>query len=79
MQARLHGPIIAGPSIAHAMHDLYFLEKAARAQCELMKIGQDLKDCLIEDEIAKETYKYNLREKPRMAVALFNAWLKAGI
>jgi len=79
LQARLHGPIIAGPSIAHAMHDLYFLEIAAREQCDLMKMGQDLNKCLIDDEVAKETYKYDLREKDRMSAALFNAWLKAGI
>ena len=38
------------------MEDLYFFERAAQVQVELVKMGQNLDDCEMDDKTAKETY-----------------------
>mgnify|MGYP005673133669 FL=1 len=37
-----HGVITTGPTIAHAFNDLYYLERAARAQILAYSTGQPL-------------------------------------
>jgi ribulose-5-phosphate 4-epimerase/fuculose-1-phosphate aldolase len=45
-----HGVMVVGPSVAEALDDLYYLERAAQAQIVAMSTGQKL--ALIPDEIA---------------------------
>lgn len=46
-----HGVIVLGPTVAEAYHDLYYLERACRAQVLAMSTGQKLAQ--IPQEIAK--------------------------
>lgn len=79
MLMRNHGIITIGPTAAEAMMDLYFFERAAQVQIELVKMGQNLDDCEMDAKTAEGTFIYNRDERPRMATALMNAWAKAGI
>lgn len=74
---RNHGIITIGKSIADAMMDLYFFEKAAMTQIELMKIKQPCQ--VIEDEIADGVHEYWMTEQSRLANSLLNAWHNAGV
>lgn len=79
MVMRNHGIMTVGPTAAQALMDLYFFEKCARVQVEMMQMGQNLDDCVIDDDVAAETHKYIFRERERMSMGLFNAWANAGI
>ena len=50
-----HGVIIAGPTVAHAFNDLYYLEKACMAQITAMSSGVPLKR--IPQDVAAHTHK----------------------
>jgi len=48
-----HGVIVAGPSVAEAFDELYYLERAAQAQVLAMSTGRPLK--LVPGQLAKRT------------------------
>jgi len=50
-----HGVMVVGPSIAEAWDDLYYLERAAQAQCLAMSTGRPLKP--VPHELAQKTYE----------------------
>jgi len=58
MLMKNHGITTIGPDVPQAMDDLYFFEKQARLQCEMEKMGRNLKDCLIDEKTVQGVYKY---------------------
>ena len=50
-----HGVVVAGPSVAHAFNDLYYLERVCRAQITAMSTGAALKR--IPQDIAQRTFE----------------------
>lgn len=51
-----HGVLVAGPSIAEAWDDLYYLERAAQVQLLAMQSGRALKP--VPDSIARQAYEH---------------------
>jgi ribulose-5-phosphate 4-epimerase/fuculose-1-phosphate aldolase len=65
-----HGVIVTGPTVADALDDLYYLERAAQAQVVAMSTGQPL--ALVSDAIAAETARHFERLNPVNAALHFN-------
>ncbi len=65
-----HGVIVTGPTVADALDDLYYLERAAQAQVVAMSTGQPL--ALVSDAIAAETARQFARLNPVNAVLHFD-------
>jgi ribulose-5-phosphate 4-epimerase/fuculose-1-phosphate aldolase len=64
-----HGVIVTGPTVADALDDLYYLERAAQAQVIAMSTGQPL--ALVPDAIATETARQFARLNPVNAALHF--------
>ncbi len=62
-----HGVMVVGPSIAEAWDDLYYLERAAQAQCLAMSTGRTLKP--VPAALAQKTYE-QMREGDRESAFL---------
>ena len=87
MQMHHHGLLVVGPNCWEAMDDLYFFEKTARLQVEMVKIGGDPKKCALSDEDAKMVYDqifckaeagsaevHRADNRHWLTYALFNGW-----
>jgi len=66
-----HGVVVAGPNIAEALDDLYYLERAAHTQILAMSTGQPLK--LIPDDVCERTASQFAKVRPQSALAHFEA------
>jgi ribulose-5-phosphate 4-epimerase/fuculose-1-phosphate aldolase len=64
-----HGVIVTGPTVADALDDLYYLERAAHAQVVAMSTGQPL--ALVPEAIAMETARRFARLNPINAALHF--------
>ncbi|RQR91199.1 MULTISPECIES: aldolase [unclassified Burkholderia] len=60
-----HGVIVTGPSIAAALDDLYYLERAAQVQILAMSSGRPLKR--VSDELARRTSREFARDRDEYA------------
>jgi ribulose-5-phosphate 4-epimerase/fuculose-1-phosphate aldolase len=65
-----HGVIVTGPTVADALDDLYYLERAAEAQITAMSTGAEL--AVIPDEIAAATARQFERLNPVNAALHFD-------
>ncbi|HJS30456.1 MAG TPA: aldolase [Alphaproteobacteria bacterium] len=65
-----HGVIVTGPTVADALDDLYYLERAAEAQITAMSTGAEL--ALVPEEIAAATAKQFERLNPVNAAMHFD-------
>ena len=65
-----HGVIVTGPTVADALDDLYYLERAAEAQVTAMSAGAEL--AVIPEEIAAATARQFERLNPVNAVLHFD-------
>ena len=54
---RHHGVFTIAPSAAQAFYDLYWIEKACKAQIDIQKMGEDLKKCAMSDEAALKMFR----------------------
>lgn len=50
-----HGVMVVGPSVGHALNDLYYLERSAKAQIVAMSTGRPLRR--IRQDIAEATFQ----------------------
>ena len=65
-----HGVIVVGPTVADALDDLYYLERAARLQVVALATGQPL--ALVPDAIAAETARQFAKLNPINAALHFD-------
>lgn len=65
-----HGVIVVGPTVADALDDLYYLERAAQAQVVAMSTGAPL--ALVPEDIATETARQFARLNPVNAALHFD-------
>lgn len=65
-----HGVIVTGPSVADALDDLYYLERAAEAQVVAMSTGAELE--LVPEDIAAATARQFERLNPVNAALHFD-------
>ena len=65
-----HGVIVVGPTVADALDDLYYLERAAQTQVIALSTGQPL--ALVPEEIAAETARQFARLNPINAALHFD-------
>ena len=79
MQLGTHGIITTGASVAEALEDIYYFEKAARTQVEIMGMRLNPKDCAMSEENAAKVHKQTIEERERSSKGLFNAWKTGGI
>ena len=68
-----------GGNCAEALEDLYFFEKAAKLQVEIMGMRLNPKECAMSDENAAKCHKQACDERERTSKALFNAWRHGGV
>ena len=66
-----HGVVIAGPSVADAFNDLYYLERAAMFQVLAKSQGGKLRT--ISDRVRDEIKKQYATEAPKLADRHFTA------
>ena len=66
-----HGVIVAGPSVAHAFNDLYYLERVCRAQITAMSSGAPMKR--IPQNIAQHTFEQMQKDRDDQATHHFAA------
>lgn len=65
-----HGVIVVGPTVADALDDLYYLERAAQTQVVALSTGQPL--ALVQEEVAAETARQFARLNPINAALHFD-------
>ena len=65
-----HGVIVTGPTVADALDDLYYLERAAEVQVKAMSTGRPL--ALVPDEVAAETARQFAKLNPINAALHFD-------
>ena len=67
---RNHGVIVVGPTVADALDDLYYLERAAQTQVIALSTGQPL--ALVPEEVAAEAARQFARLNPINAALHFD-------
>jgi ribulose-5-phosphate 4-epimerase/fuculose-1-phosphate aldolase len=65
-----HGVIVTGPTVADALDDLYYLERAAQAQVTALSTGMPL--ALVTDDVAAETARQFAKLNPINAALHFD-------
>ena len=65
-----HGVIVVGPTVADALDDLYYLERAAQVQVTALSTGQPL--ALVPDGVAAETARQFAKLNPINAALHFD-------
>jgi ribulose-5-phosphate 4-epimerase/fuculose-1-phosphate aldolase len=65
-----HGVIVTGPTVADALDDLYYLERAAEVQVKALATGRPL--ALVPDDIAAETARQFAKLNPINAALHFD-------
>jgi ribulose-5-phosphate 4-epimerase/fuculose-1-phosphate aldolase len=65
-----HGVIVAGPTVADALDDLYYLERAAEVQVKALSTGQPL--ALVPDDVAAEAARQFAKLNPINAALHFD-------
>ncbi|XP_074644732.1 putative aldolase class 2 protein CC_1201 [Tubulanus polymorphus] len=69
-----HGVIVTGPTIARAVDDLYYLERACMYQVLATSTGKEIQT--IDDELAEKTYHMWKKDADTYANSFFSAWQK---
>jgi ribulose-5-phosphate 4-epimerase/fuculose-1-phosphate aldolase len=67
---RNHGVIVTGPTVADALDDLYYLERAAEVQVKALSTGRPL--ALVPDDVAAETARQFAKLNPINAALHFD-------
>jgi ribulose-5-phosphate 4-epimerase/fuculose-1-phosphate aldolase len=65
-----HGVIVTGPTVADALDDLYYLERAAEVQVKALSTGRPL--ALVPDDVAAETARQFVKLNPINAALHFD-------
>ncbi|KAJ9462693.1 Adducin-related protein [Diplonema papillatum] len=69
-----HGVTVIGRTVAEAMEDTYFFEKACKMQVGLHQMAPHRPLLEMHEKSALKVYEYQLKDKTRTSTNLYDAW-----